>query len=248
MRSDKRGFSVLRSGDGPATDERAALRKRRAAERALGFVRSDTTVGLGTGSTAKVFVERLSKALNDGSLKDVVGVPTSDETEELCRRLGVETSSWLGNEPVDVAVDGADEVAPNLDLIKGLGGALLREKAVARRARRFVVVVEEAKLVKKLGTRAPLPIEVLSSAWEAEAKFLQGFGGAATLREIDGRPFVTDNGNYVVDVRFAGGIDDPQGMAKRLELRPHVKAHGLFLGMAHLVVVAGEADVRVVAR
>ncbi len=242
------GFSVLRSGDGPGLDDPGSLAKRRAADRAVSFVESGQKVGLGSGSTAKLVVELIGKALRDGRLTDIVGVPTSDETEALATKAGIPLAPWQQHDALDLAIDGADEVTPTLDLMKGQGGALLREKAVAKRAARFIVVVDEAKLVKRLCTRAPLPVEVHPTAWQVETKFLQGFGAVAERREVDGRPFITDNGNYIVDARFAQGLDDVVGMAKRLELRPHVKAHGLFLGMAHTVVVATERDVRIMTR
>jgi ribose 5-phosphate isomerase A len=252
MADRKRGFSVLRSdegaGAGSAGDERAARDKRRAAERALSFVKSGMKVGLGSGSTALLFVDLLGAAMAAGRLSGVRGVPTSEATEEKARARGIPLLPWQQNDALDVCVDGADEVTPTLDLLKGRGGALLREKAVAKRAALFVVVVDEGKLVAKLGARCALPIAVSPSHWQAEAKFVQGFGGQPALRETDGHPYVTDDGNYVVDARFVDGLADPEGMARRLELRPAVRAHGLFLGMAHVVVVAGAEDVRVLTR
>ncbi len=244
----KRGFSVLRSGDGPGEDDRRSLAKRRAADRALAFVQSGQKVGLGSGSTARLVVELLGKALREGRLTDVVGVPTSDETEALATKAGIPLLPWQPHDPIDIAIDGADEVTPALDLVKGLGGALLREKTVAKRAVQFIVVVDDSKLVPRLCTHAPLPVEVHPSAWQVEAKFLQGFGAVSSRREVDGRPFITDNGNYIIDARFAQGIDDAPGMARRLEVRPNVKAHGLFLGMAHVVVVAAESELRILTR
>jgi ribose 5-phosphate isomerase A len=244
----KRGFSVLRSDDGPGEDERGVLAKRRAADRALGYVQSGHKVGLGSGSTAKLVVELLGKAIKEGRLQDIVGVPTSEETEALATKAGIPLAPWQQHDEIDVALDGADEVSPRLDLVKGLGGALLREKTVAKRAKHFIVVVDEVKLVQRLCTRAPLPVEVHPSAWQVEAKFLQGFGAESSRRETDGRPFITDNGNYIIDARFADGLEDALGMARRLDLRPNVKAHGLFLGMAHTVVVATAGDVRIMKR
>jgi ribose 5-phosphate isomerase A len=156
----------------------------------------------------------------------------------------------LAERPVlDLAIDGADEVDPHFNLIKGLGGALLREKIVESAARRFVVVVDESKLVERLGTRGPLPVEVTQFAWEAHVRWLESLGCRAELRrEADGRPFITDNANYIVHCTFPAGISDPLALARRLGERPGILEHGLFLGMATEVVVAGENGVRVLGR
>ncbi len=141
---------------------------------------------------------------------------------------------------LDLAVDGADEVDPGLELIKGLGGALLREKAVELRARRLVVIVDETKLVPRLGTKAPLPVEVDRQGWAQVAERLQAeLGCIPAIRGGPDQPFATDNSNYILDCRFANGIADPRAVASRLDRDPQVRAHGLFLGMASQVIVAG---------
>jgi ribose 5-phosphate isomerase A len=150
---------------------------------------------------------------------------------------------------LDLAIDGADEVDPDLNLIKGLGGALLREKIVEMAARRFVIVVDESKLVERLGTRGPLPVEVTQFAWEVHARWLASLGCHAELRcEAGGAPYVTDNGNYIVHCTFPAGIPDPAALARTLIERPGIVEHGLFLGMATDVVVAGPNGIRLMAR
>jgi ribose 5-phosphate isomerase A len=150
---------------------------------------------------------------------------------------------------LDLAIDGADEVDPRLNLIKGLGGALMREKIVESTARRFVVMVDESKLVERLGTRGPLPVEVTQFAWEVHVRWLESLGCRAELRrEADGSPYVTDNGNYIVHCTFPDGIADPFALARTLIERPGILEHGLFLGMATDVVVSGVDSIRVIAR
>ena len=218
--------------------------KRQAAESAVLFVKSGQKVGLGTGSTAKHAVAAIATRLQSGKLSDVKGCPTSSATEEQAKSGGIPLLPWDGAHRLDVAIDGADEVDPSLWLIKGLGGALLREKSVAVRAETFIVVVDESKLVQKLGTKAPLPVEVARSSWRAELRFLESLGGKPALRGGEASPFVTDNGNVVLDVRFEGGIDDPRALASALDARKHVKAHGLFLELADVVFVASSRGVR----
>ncbi|OGQ19545.1 MAG: ribose 5-phosphate isomerase A [Deltaproteobacteria bacterium RBG_16_71_12] len=218
--------------------------KRQAAQAAVGFVKSGQRIGLGTGSTAKHAVAAIADRLGSGKLSGVSGCPTSDATEQQAAAGGIPLLPWNGDHRLDVAIDGADEVDPSLWLIKGLGGALLREKAVAVRAETFIIVVDESKLVEKLGTKAPLPVEVTRAHWRAEARFLETLGGAPALRGGEQAPFVTDNGNLILDVRFAGGIDDPRAVAEALDSRTHVKAHGLFLEMADVVFVASARGVR----
>lgn len=216
--------------------------KREAAERAVELVRSGMVVGLGHGSTAAYAVRRLAALLHDGSLTDLVAVPCSNAVSSMARELGIPLST-LGERPmIDLTIDGADEVDPHMDLIKGGGGALLREKLVARASRREVIVVDESKLSGKLGTRFALPIEVQPRAAAAEAAYLESLGARVTRR--GGRnPFVTDSGNHILDCRFPG-IDNPRDLARRLEARPEIEEHGLFLGLTTDLIVAGRHGVR----
>jgi len=224
------------------------VQKRAAAEHALQYLESGMRLGLGTGSTTAFFVDLLGEKLKSGELRDIYAVPTSMRTVEQARRWGIPLVS-LGDHPVlDLAVDGADEVDPNLDLVKGLGKALLREKLVEVHARRLVIIVDESKLVDRLG-RGPLPIEIVQFEWRATVNWLNSLGCRAELwRDENEEPYVTDNGNYLARCWFDAGIPDTHALARRLADRPGVLEHGLFLKMADEVVVAGREGVRVLER
>lgn len=213
--------------------------KRIAAEHACRYVEDGMTVGLGTGSTADFMVRHLGERVAKGLR--IRGVPTSLKTEELARKVGIPLATLDGVEAIDVTIDGADEVDPKLDLIKGLGGALLREKVVASLTRKQVIVVDPSKLVPKLGTRSPLPVEVLPFGASVVERRLRARGLDPRLRVKEGRTFVTDNGNHVLDVHFASGIDDARTLERDLNTTPGVVENGLFLGVTWKVVI-GEAD------
>ena len=222
--------------------------KQEAARQALDYVRSGMVLGLGTGSTTRYFVEMLGQRLRNGTLQDIAGVPTSERTADLARTLGIPLTTLADQPRLDLAVDGADEVDPNLNLIKGLGRAALREKIVEVHADRFVVIVDESKLVPRLG-RGPLPVEIVPFAAQAHVRWLNSLGCRAELwLEPDSRPIVTDNGNYLVRCWFPQGIADPYALARILADRPGIVEHGLFLDMADAVVVAGEGGVRTLTR
>jgi len=223
--------------------------KRAAAARALEFVTSGTVIGLGTGSTVRPLLALLAERLASGALRDVVAVPTSEDTARRCREAGIPLTTLAEHPSLALAVDGADEVSPRLDLIKGLGGALLREKLVAQAARRFIVVADESKLVRRLGTRAPVPVEVVPFGWSTLVPFLEQLGSQPALRRgPDGEPVVTDNGNYLVDCRFRRGIADPAALARALARRTGIVEDGLFLRLARVAVVAGAGGVRLLRR
>lgn len=213
--------------------------KRRAAVEAVErTVRSGMRLGLGTGSTAAHVVRELARRIEAGELRNVVGIPTSDATALLARGLGVPLAT-LDEEPaLDVAIDGADEVDPDGNLIKGLGGALLREKVVASAARRFVVVVDESKLVARLGTKAPLPVEVIAFGARTHEAVIRALGAEPVVRRAeDGTPYRTDEGNVILDCRFPSGIADPVDVGHTLKQRAGVVETGLFLGMKPDVIV-----------
>lgn len=219
--------------------------KQAVADRALDYVQSGMIVGLGSGSTIALFLERLSDQLGAGNLSEVVGVPTSQSTFRRALELGIPLTTLDEHPRVDLAVDGADEVDPDCNLIKGLGMALLREKVVAAHAAEFLVIVDESKLVTRLGTHGPLPVEIVPFALSAHVAWLRGLGCSAEIwRQDDSSPVVTDNGNNLARCWFEDGISDPHGLARLFERRPGIVEHGLFLGMADRVLVAYEDGVR----
>ena len=220
--------------------------KQAAAESAIeAEVRSGMTLGLGTGSTAAFLLDGLGERLADGRLSGITGVPTSEATAARCRELQIPLADLADRPLLDVAIDGADEVGPALDLIKGLGGAHLREKVIACSAARFVVVCDDSKLVDRLGQHAPLPVEVISFALPLCRRLLERDGWSWKLRTgADGAPFVTDEGNRILDCR-RDDWSDPAGLAAALSAMPGVVAHGFFLGIAVSAHVAGDGGVSV---
>ncbi len=217
--------------------------KRRAAEAALPLLASGMVVGLGTGSTADYFLQALGAAVRSGQLSGIVGVPTSRQSEQRAMELGIPLTT-LGRHPVlDVTVDGADEVDPQMNLIKGLGGALVREKIVAQNSRRFIIIADGSKTVDRLGTRSPLPVEVVQFAAEIQDGFFRSIGAEPVLRKVGGMVFNTDNGNLIYDCKFPGGLADPAATERLILDRAGVVGCGLFLGMATTVLVGTEDGV-----
>ena len=201
-------------------------------------------VGLGHGSTAILAVRRIAQLLHDGQLVDILGVPCSLEVEEEARRLGIPLTTLEEHPVVDLTIDGADEVDPKLDLVKGGGGALLREKIVAQASQREMIVVDESKLSPALGTRWALPVEVAPFGWRSQQAYIQSLGASVVLRESsDGAPFRTDQGNLLLDCSF-GPISEPIRLATKLSQRAGVVEHGLFLGLATDVIVATDQAIR----
>lgn len=222
--------------------------KEKAAQQALSYVHDGMVVGLGTGSTAARFVDALGQQIRDAALTDIVGIATSDSTAERARAAGIPLANLSDSLRLDLAVDGADEVDPALNLVKGLGRALLREKIVAIYADRFVVIVDESKLVPRLG-RGPLPVEIVPFAAEAHVRWLRGLGCRAELwRQADGSPVMTDNSHYLARCWFPEGIGDPHALAQVMASRAGIVEHGLFLDMADCVIVSGSAGIRVLER
>jgi ribose 5-phosphate isomerase A len=224
--------------------------KAQAARHAMGYVRSGMVLGLGTGSTTAYFIELLGQKLRAGELHDIVGVPTSEGTVSLARAWDIPLTTLSEHPRLDLEVD------PDLNLIKGLGRALLREKIVEMHAERFVVVVDESKLVPRLG-RGPLPVEIVTFEAATHVRWLNGLGCRAELwREENGSPFdkahgkpiVTDNGNYLARCWFPDGIEDAHALARALADRPGIVEHGLFLDMASDVVVAAGGGIRVLGQ
>ena len=229
----------------------ADAQKRAAAARAVEFVRTGMRLGLGTGSTAKHFVELVGERVRAG-LK-VVAVPTSQATRADAERCGIPLTTLDATPELDLTVDGADEIAPDLSLIKGGGGALLREKIVAAASARMIVIADRSKWVPRLG-RFPLPIEVapfgLGATRRAIEKAVAAIqqSGPLTLRQgQDGHVFVTDGGHWIIDAAL-GKIDDPAAMAHALSDIPGVMGHGLFIGLAKTAILAGPDGVSIVER
>lgn len=222
-----------------ASESDTARFKRQAAERAVESIQPGMVVGLGSGSTAAFVVQRLAALREEGQLLDVRGVPTSRATEALARSLGVPLTTLEECPGVDLTIDGADEVDPQLRLIKGGGGAHLREKLLAQVSQREIIVVDGAKLSPRLGTRWPVPMEVLAFGWLAQVRFLEGLGARVTRREgPGGTPVLSDQGHFLLDAAF-GPIEEPEVLAARLESRAGIVEHGLFIGLTSELILAG---------
>jgi len=218
--------------------------KQAAATQAVELVQSGMKVGLGTGSTAIFATRRIAELLRAGRLRDIVAFATSKATEAEAARLGIPMMPDDLPHDLDVTIDGADEVDPELNLIKGGGGALLREKIVAQVSRREIIVVDETKPSPRLGTRWPVPVEVLPFGWRSQARFLESLGATITIRlDHDGGQFATDSGNMILDCRF-GPIADAPRLAAALNARAGIVEHGLFIGLADDLIVAGAQGVQ----
>lgn len=217
--------------------------KEQAAEAAIVHVKSGMVVGLGSGSTASIAIKLLGEKVRDGM--SIIGIPTSRDSEILGRSVGIEIGTLKDHPVVDVTIDGADEVDSKLNLVKGLGGALVREKIVASATKLEVIVVDDSKLVDFICQKAPLPVEVVRFAYESTMARLERLKCKPTLRMRDGEAFVTDNGNYTVDCRFER-IGDPADMERTINNIPGVVDNGLFVGLAHKVVVASKEGVRTI--
>ena len=223
--------------------------KQQAAAKALSFVQSGMTLGLGTGSTTAYFVDMLGEKFQAGELSDIRGVPTSKATDERARKWGIPIVTLSEYPKLDLAVDGADEVDPAFNLIKGLGRALLREKIVEIRAEKFVIIVDDSKTVARLGTRGALPVEILPFEAKSHIQWLNTLDcRAEQWLEEDGSPAMTDNGNYLAKCWFENGIPDAYVLAQILSTRPGIMEHGLFLDMATEVIVASEEGIKVLRK
>mmetsp|Transcript_22479 Transcript_22479/g.46633 ORF Transcript_22479/g.46633 Transcript_22479/m.46633 type:complete len:331 (-) Transcript_22479:129-1121(-) len=223
-------------------------------------VRSGMVVGLGTGSTAYFAVERVGQKLKSGELKDIVAIPTSKRTQEQAQSLGIPLATLDTHPVLDVAIDGADSVDPKLNLVKGGGGAHFREKIVEAAAKTFVVIVDESKLCDGLGPHFPIPVEIVPFCHEHTARVIEALpalrgckpvlrlGSAANNKRDGDKPAVTDNGNYVLDLQFTAPLKDPAAAAQQLKSTIGVVEHGLFVGMASVIVIAGKEGISEKAR
>lgn len=218
--------------------------KRQAAERAVEFVESGMVIGLGHGSTTIFALRRIARLLDEGELRDVLGIPTSSQVGQGARDLGIPLTTLDDHPAIDVTIDGADEVDEALNLIKGGGGALLREKIVAQATRREIIVVDQTKLSPTLGVQWPLPVEVTPFGRRPQEMFLESLGAQVALRHAeDGTPFRTDQGNLILDCDF-GAMANPEELAGHLDRRAGIVEHGLFLNLASDVIVGTEDGVR----
>lgn len=228
--------------------------KKEAAVAAAGLVESGMLLGLGTGSTAALVVRELGRRLRDGEIRDIRGVPTSEATARLSRAEGIPLLDLEAAPSLDLTLDGADEIDPAWNLVKGAGGSLLREKIVAQISRAEAIVAEEGKLVSQLGERMPLPLEVVPFGWNTHLDFLRGLGGDPVLRPgADGKPFVTDEGNWTIDCRFPGDggrrmLENPVTLDGRLRARAGIIETGFFLGLATILVIGRKSGVEVLRR
>lgn len=220
--------------------------KKEAALRAVALVGSGQRVGLGTGSTAKYAIEEIGRKLAAGELTGIVGVSTSEASEKLAREVGIPTEP-LDPRPLDIAIDGADEIAPNLDLVKGLGGALVREKVTEVQAERLIIIADHTKLVQKLGEKAPLPIEIVPFGFLSTVERLREFLPGGRLRMNGAKNYVTDNGNYIFDAQLPADFDATE-LERRIKGTLGVVDTGLFLGMAERAFVAAPDGVQELVR
>ena len=223
--------------------------RQKVAERALNSIQDGMVLGIGTGKTTTLFIDMLGERVQKGELKNILSVPTSEASAVRLREYGIPLTNLADHPQLDLAVDGADEVDPDLNLLKGLGHALLREKIVESHARHFLVIIDESKLVKRLGTNCPLPLEILPFEAFSHIQWLESLGCRAEfVREDDESLKLTDNGNYLVHCYFEGGFPDLHELDEKLAHRPGILEHGLFLGMASQVLVAEAAGIRTLER
>ena len=230
-------------------DELRARYKQQAAEHAVEFIQSGMVVGLGTGSTAIFAARRIASLLRNGQLQGIRGFATSKAVwKEAEQELSIPMMTEEMQGTIDLTIDGADEVDPHLDLIKGGGGALLREKIAAQASRRVIIIADESKLSPHLGSQRRLPVEVVPFGWRSQFRYLQSLGAQVRVRQnADSSPFVSDSGNMILDCNF-GPFADPADLASRLNARAGIVEHGLFLGLATDLIVAGREGIRHLTR
>ena len=222
--------------------------KKQAALRAVQLVQSEMVVGLGSGTTFRYALEELGRRVMEGEIKNVIGIASSLKSEKLAREQGLVLTTFEKYKEIDITIDGADEVDPDLNLIKGGGGALLREKVLAQASKRNIIIVDESKIVNQLGSRWPVPVEVIPFAWHIEEDYLHKLGCTTRLRKTKGdKVYLTDQGNYILDCKF-NVIASPDQLAVQLDQRAGIMAHGLFLGLATDVIVAGTQGIRHITR
>ena len=218
--------------------------KQIAAEEAVKYIENGMVIGIGTGTTAVYLIQALAQRLRDG-LSIVGAVPTSEATAQLAGKLGIPLTDLDAHPRLDLDIDGADEIDGQLRLIKGAGGALLREKIVAAASRRFIIIADSSKIVGQLGHKFPVPVEIIPFARTPVQLQLQALGAQAQLRQRDGQPFRTDSGNIILDCFFPGGISDPQSLHASIKSIVGVVESGLFLNMAERAIIGSANGVQV---
>jgi len=230
----------LTSNNGVSLQDRL---KNEAGISAVDFVESGMVLGLGTGSTTRFALEEIGRRFKEGRLKNIVGICSSIQTENRAKDLGIPITTFDEKQELDLTIDGADEVDPQLNLIKGGGGALLREKVLAQSSKRNIMIVDESKLSPKLGTHFAVPIEVIPFSWKPVSVFLKSLGADPVLRLKDGNPYTTDQDNYILDSNF-GPISNLEELAQKLGQKAGIAEFGLFLGTATEVIVATSNGIR----
>jgi len=219
--------------------------KKKAAEKAVEFVRSGMVLGLGTGSTTYFALAKIAELLNNGGLTNVIGIPSSVQTENQARELGIPLTTLEANPDIDLTIDGADEIDKNMNLIKGGGGALLREKVLAQASKKEIIIADCGKYSDYLGENCHIPVEVLKFAVEPEKNYIESIGGKVTLRiNEDKSVFTTDEGNLILDCDF-GIIEDPAEIAVKLERRAGIVEHGLFVDIADTIIIAAKEGIKI---
>jgi len=217
--------------------------KKLAAETAVELIRDGMIIGLGTGSTTSYALKKISENLHTGKVKNISGIPSSKKTERLAKKLKIPLTNFEQVQSIDIVLDGADEVDSQLNLIKGGGGALLREKIIAQAAKRVIIMVDESKVSDKLGQKWSVPIEVLPFSWKAEEAYLKSLKAKVSLRNTkDKSIYKTDQKNYILDANF-GIIKQPELLAEKLNQRAGIIEHGLFIDMASDIIVAGKMGI-----
>ncbi len=222
--------------------------KKQAAEKAVEYIQDGMVVGLGTGSTTHFAIEKIGELINSGGLRNIRGIPSSNKTEQEARRLNLPLTTLEENPIIDIMIDGADEVDPELNLIKGGGGALLREKILAQASKRVIIIVDESKLSPQLGTKWAVPVEVIEFGYEPTIHYLESLGATVKIRtDQEGKFFKTDEGNMILDCDF-GPIADIKKLARNLNQRAAVVENGLFIDLASEVIVAEKSGIKYLKR
>lgn len=217
--------------------------KKQAAEKAVEFLRDGMIVGLGSGTTTRFALQQISDLINQGKLRRIIGIPSSRLTSQLAKRLGIPLGELNDHTSIDITIDGADEIDPQLNMIKGGGGALLREKIIIQASKRVIIIVDESKLSNRLGKKFPVPVEVLPFCWKCESQYLESIHARVKLRQTkSGKIFKTDQNNYILDAYF-NQIRQLDDLVKKLSQRAGIMGHGIFLELATDVIVAGKKGI-----